>query len=442
MSCRICLIEDDEIIGEALTERFEVANLDCDWFKDGRSAINALKQQKYCVVVSDIKLPDMTGEALFANLQEKGLPLPPFLFVTGYGSIDQAVRLLKMGGEDYLTKPFDVNKLIEKVNNICERFIQPDSNSHRLGVSQAMKSIEATLSRLSESNATVLITGESGVGKEYVARALHHGFDTHGGLPFIAVNCGAIPEQLMEAELFGYEKGAFTGAIREKRGLFEQAHSGTLFLDEIGDMPTPMQVKLLRAIQERTIKRVGSERDIVIDIRLVCATHRDLEQMVNNGEFREDLYYRINVLDIHVPPLRERKDDILWYAQAFLQECNQKGGKQPTLHPTAEQTVLDYPWPGNIRELRNIIERACIISTSSVIMPEYLFGETWRSMQPPMSELKGETLAKYIEQCERDYIRRVLTENENRINDTATALGISRKTLWDKSRKLGIKEES
>ncbi|TCS60554.1 sigma-54-dependent transcriptional regulator [Varunaivibrio sulfuroxidans] len=443
MTCRICLIEDDEIIGEALTERLEVEGMACDWFKEGLSAIQALKQRKYCLAVSDINLPDMTGEALFTALQDKGIGLPPFLFITGFGSIDQAVRLLKMGAEDYLTKPFDVAELIEKVRGRCRYVALGAPGAPRLGVSAEMKTIEAALSKLSESASTVLITGESGVGKEYVARALHQDHEAGTTLPFVAVNCGAIPEQLLEAELFGHEKGAFTGAVREKRGLFEQAHGGTLFLDEIGDMPLAMQVKLLRAIQERRIQRVGSERGIDVDIRLICATHRDLDQMVRDGEFREDLFYRINVVNIQIPPLRERKDDILWYARDFLRQfAGQKDDRPFTLHSKAEQAMLSYPWPGNIRELRNCIERACVLSPSSVITPEFLFGESWRATLARMSDLGGETLAEYITQCERDYVRQALAENENRIGDTAATLGISRKTLWDKMRKLGLKDET
>ncbi len=440
MSCRICLIEDDEIIGEALLERFEVEDLDCDWYRDGASAMRALGTRAYCVVISDINLPDISGEELFSRLRSKG-DIPPFLFITGYGSIDQAVRLLKMGGEDYLTKPFEVAELIGKVQTLCPLPQHHGGGAHTLGVSASMQAIEAALAKLAASESTVLISGESGVGKEYAARFLHRAFETSRAAPFVAINCGAIPETLLEAELFGHEKGAFTGAIREKRGLFEQAHGGTLFLDEIGDMPLSMQIKLLRAIQERSIQRIGSEKNIKVDIHLVCATHRDLEKMVTAGSFREDLYYRINVVNIPIPPLRERKDDILWHANTFLQQFgHRKDQKERRFHAKAEQAMLTYPWPGNVRELRNCIERACVLSPSPVIMPEAMFGEAWRNTLPHLSDLGGETLAQYIRQCERDYIVRALDENDNRINDTATALGISRKTLWDKMRKLELKD--
>ncbi len=440
MKHRICLIEDDEILGEALVERFDDEGFCCDWFKEGAAALEALRHTGYSVAVSDIHLPDLTGEALYRKLMDgRSTTLPPFLFITGYGAVDQAVRLLKLGAEDYLTKPFEVAELLAKVNSLCERLISSDTGRVPLGDSASMKAVEATLPRLAASASTVLITGESGVGKEYVARALHQASDPGQEKPFVAVNCGAIPESLIEAELFGYERGAFSGAVRSKRGYFEQADGGSLFLDEIGDMPLGMQVKLLRAIQEQQITRIGSERTTPIGIRLICATHRDLAAMVEEGSFREDLYYRINVVNIQVPPLRERPDDILWHARLFLDRQTTADHTRPyTLHPRAEEALLAYPWPGNIRELRNCLERACVFSQSTVLRPEELFGDAWQRVLACITGEREESLADYIQQCERDYIRQVLTENEGRITATAAALGISRKTLWDKMRKLGL----
>ncbi len=439
MNHRICLIEDDEILGEALVERFEEDALGCDWFKDGASALRALRQKHYSVVVSDIHLPDLTGEALYQKLLDAGKAMPAFIFITGYGTVDQAVRLLKLGAEDYISKPFEVPELLEKVHHLCERLIPTDAPALTLGLSPEMKAIEAILPRLAASASTVLITGESGAGKEYVARALHTASDPDASKPFVAVNCGAIPEPLLEAELFGHVKGAFTGAVHSKRGFFEQADGGTLFLDEIGDMPLTMQVKLLRAIQDGQITRIGAERAIPVELRLLCATHRDLTEMIAEETFREDLYYRINVVNIHVPPLRERADDILWHAQMFLADVAAKEGAAPrTLHPRSEQALLAYPWPGNIRELRNCLERACVFSQSMVLTPEDLFGDAWQSMLSRLNGQQKESLADHILLHERDYIRRVLTENEWRIADSANTLGISRKTLWDKMRKLGL----
>ncbi len=445
MSAIICLIEDDEIIGEALTDRFDVEGIACDWYREGSSAIGALERSKYCLVVSDINLPDMDGESLFKSLLKRNLVLPPFLFITGYGSVDQAVRLLKMGAQDYLTKPFEVTELISKLCDLCPQLCGIDQAQPRLGVSNTMRALETVLVKLAASDSTVLITGESGVGKEYVARALHDASESVEGRsePFVAVNCSAIPEQLLEAELFGFEKGAFTDAVRDKRGLFEQANGGTLFLDEIGDMPLSMQVKILRAIQERSIQRVGSERTIGIDIRLIVATHQDLRKMVQAGDFRQDLYYRINVVHIEIPPLRERREDIAWYTQMFLEEYRKKkDGRRFTLHPNAEQASLSYPWPGNIRELHNSLERACVLSPSPTISVDYLFDDAWHANMLNLGDVPDDTLAAYIEQCEKAYIQRVLAVNNGRIADTAGALGISRKTLWDKMRRLGLKERS
>ncbi len=302
---RICLIEDDEIMGEALVDRFALEGLQCDWFRQGRPALETLARKRYDAVVSDIQLPDVNGEALFEEARTGG-ELPPWIFITGYGAIDGAVRMLKLGAEDYLTKPLDIRALLDKLRAVCARGRPAVAGEPTLGVSSAMRAIEAMLPKIANSTGTVLITGESGVGKEEVARALHRARDHEGARPFVAVNCGALTETLLEAELFGHVKGSFTGAARDRKGVFEQAHGGTLFLDEIGDMSPAMQVKLLRAIQERRIVRVGGDTPIPVDIRLVCATHRDLKKMVEAGEFREDLYYRIHVIHLHIPSLRER----------------------------------------------------------------------------------------------------------------------------------------
>lgn len=441
MNHRVCLIEDDEILGEALVERFEEDGFGCDWFRDGGNALRALRKPAYSVVVSDINLPDLTGETLYRKLLNAGGPLPPILFITGFGAIDQAVRLLKLGAEDYLTKPFDVAALLEKVRGLCLRSSAANPGGSMLGESPEMKAVEATVQRLAASASTVLVTGESGVGKEYVAKALHDASAPPGEKPFVAVNCGAIPEPLIEAELFGYVRGAFTGAARDKRGYFEQAHGGTLFLDEVGDMPLAMQVKLLRAIQERQITRIGAERATPIEIRLICATHRELAKLVEAGAFREDLYYRINVVTVYVPALRERTQDILWHAGLFLDELAAREGCRPwMLHPRAEQMLLDYPWPGNIRELRNCLERACVFSQSPMLTPEDLCGGAWKRLTTGLGAQEEQSLSDYIHQCERDYIRRALSDNNGKIADTASALGISRKTLWEKMRRLGLSD--
>ncbi|MEW5888730.1 MAG: sigma-54 dependent transcriptional regulator [Pseudomonadota bacterium] len=431
---RICLVEDDPIMGESLCDRFELEGLSFDWFRDAASAMAAMAHKSYAVVISDIRLPDRGGDEMFGELRSGSVPLPPFIFITGYGSIDRAVALLKLGAVDYITKPFDLDGLIEKLRALLLHSGAADRGM--LGVAPAMRRIEDMLPRLARHASAVLISGESGVGKEHVAQALHRLGSGDLKAPFIAVNCGAITESLFEAELFGHEKGAFTGATRQKKGYFEQAHGGTLFLDEIGELPHAMQVKLLRAIQERRIVRVGGEASIPVNLRLVCATNRDLKEMVEQGLFREDLFYRINVIQLHIPPLRSRKEDILWFACMFLEEFSRAhGGERFRLQPEAEQALLEYPWPGNIRELRHCVERACIVSPTPSLGVDAFFGEGLTAWTPRVMD---GNLAAYLEECERNYISQALVLCDGHISRTAERLGISRKSLWEKMRRLGI----
>lgn len=438
---KLCLVEDDEIMGESLSDRFQLEGFACDWYKTASDALARIEQDNYAVVISDIRLPDLNGADLFARLRTRMTNLPPFIFITGFGSIDHAVQLLKMGAADYITKPFDLEQLLEKVRSICaERAVNgvPGTQS-ALGISAAMRKIEDMLPRLALHANTVLITGESGVGKEKVAQEFRR--HVYGGTrtPFVTVNCGAITESLMEAELFGYEKGAFTGALRTKKGLFEQANGGTLFLDEIGEMPASMQVKLLRAIQERQIVRVGGETPIPVDLRLICATNRDLRKMAENGTFREDLFYRVNVIHLKIPPLRERKEDILWFAELFLEQISkQHHNRKKALHPAAAEALLNYTWPGNLRELKHCIERACILSNQDVLDHDAFFDESAACTSEPAST---KDLNQYLRECERNHILLALDAQEWHLTHTAEALGISRKNLWEKMKKLEIQSK-
>lgn len=446
MQPRICLIEDDEIMGESLCDRFGLEGFNVEWHRTGQEGLRAISHKKYDLVISDIHLPDLNGEEVFTQLIGEKRHLPPFIFITGYGSIDRAVRLLKLGAADYISKPFDLDLLVEKVHMLCLDLAITTAaeadGTDALGVSPAMRGIEQSIPRLAKLASTILITGESGVGKEHVAQLIHRHARHDSNAPFIAINCGAVTESLLESELFGHEKGSFTGAAKARKGVFEQAHGGTLFLDELGEMSLGMQVKLLRAIQERVIVRVGGETPISVDVRLICATNRDLKKMVEENTFREDLYYRINVIRLRIPPLRERKEDILWFAQLFLKMCAQISHESHVLSPQGERALLDYNWPGNLRELKHSVERACILSTTPALDAEAFFEDAAVPPASPHEEAGGSavegTLTDYLRNCERKFILQSLVQNQWHFGNTAAALGISRKNLWEKMKKLDI----
>ena len=435
MPPEICLIEDDAIMGESLKERLVLEGFTVDWCESGTQALEHLRRRHYDAVVSDIRLPDIAGDELFRRmLTDPQSHMPPTVFITGYGTIESAVALLKLGAADYLTKPLDPRALVEKLRGLCRECPPRAIGAESLGLSGAMRQLAAKLPAVARHRETpVLITGESGSGKEVVARRLHALGDPNS--PFVAVNCAAVHENLMEAELFGHEKGAFTGAARSRRGLFEQANEGLLFLDEIGDMPLPMQAKLLRAVQERIITRVGGEEPVPVSFRLICATHRDLAELVRAGRFREDLYYRINVIQLAVPPLRERPEDILWLAERFIaRHAEAYPGEEKRLGPSAREALLAHRWPGNVRELKHAVERACIMGSGPVIEAQDLFPDA------PDDLRSGEaSLGAMREASEREHIRRALESHGWRMAETADTLGISRKTLWQKMKRMDIR---
>jgi DNA-binding NtrC family response regulator len=441
-AAQVCLLEDDDIMGESLVDRFALEGISCDWHKSAGSASSDLKEKRYDVVVSDIRLPDRDGDSLFEELQAEQLYVPPWIFITGYGTIERAIALMKLGAADYVTKPFDLDHLVAKLR----AYIPESPHDERLptlGLSSGMRRIEDTLPRLATQSTTVLITGQSGVGKEVVAREIHRLDKQRSGKPFVPVNCGGIPENLLEAELFGHERGAFTGALKLKHGLLEQANGGTLFLDEIGDMPLAMQVKLLRVLQERTVTRLGGEQSIPVDFRLVCATHRDLKKLVEQGVFREDLFYRIKVVQLRVPPLRERPEDILWYARRFLREVAQtSGGPSKVLSSGAEKALLNHLWPGNVRELRHCIERAYVLTPGNTLDPQVLFDEEQACGDCGVAVncvgVNHPTLSNCLEECERQYLLQELTQHDWQMSKTANAIGISRKNLWERLKRLGL----
>lgn len=436
----ICLVEDDVIMGESLVYRFELEGITCDWHQTAEDALKKIGQKDYSVLISDIRLPDMSGADMYEQLLQRDHPIPPTIFVTGFGNVHDAVELIKKGATDYITKPFDLDTLVEKINILCGSPEHvTDNDMPVLGVSSAMREIERSLCRVSGHNATVLITGESGVGKEHAANYLHRYSAENSEIPFIAINCGAITESLMESELFGHEKGAFTGAFQQKKGVFERADGGTLFLDEIGEMPPSMQVKLLRVIQERQITRIGGETVIPVNVRLICATNRDLKKMVSEGTFREDLFYRINVIHIIIPPLRERPEDILWFTRLFLKELHSDSDNRRYLLPSAEDALLAHQWPGNLRELHHRIERACILSTSDALSEDDF--DTLSLSDSQKNSHHPTDLKERLGHFEHQLISEALERNNHQINDTADELGISRKNLWEKMKKLGIERK-
>lgn len=339
-----------------------------------------------------------------------------------------------------MTKPFDIAELVNKVQIAVGGLapFTPATDGTVLGASAAMRQLATQADRVALRARTVLITGESGAGKEVLARHLHKLAHPDSEAPFVAVNCGAIPEALIEAALFGHERGAFTGADRQRRGYVEQADGGTLFLDEIAELTPAMQVRLLRVLQDRSIQRLGAEEVIKVELRVMCATHRNLKQMVEEGRFREDLYYRIHVVHLRVPPLRERPEDVLWLASRFLAEqALDHAEPARRLSMAARAALLGYEWPGNVRELQNRIERACVMGGDGDISAQDLFEER----EPATASEALPTLESFVNDAEREYLAAVLARFDGRVGKTAQVLGISRKTLWEKTRRYGLGTE-
>ncbi|MDF3052498.1 MAG: zraR [Geminicoccaceae bacterium] len=411
----IAVVEDDPIMGESLVERLSLEGYQPIWLSTGAEAMAVLRGKRPDLLVCDIRLPDMTGEKLFQDLLPH-LGGTPVVFMTGFGDIGQAVRLVRAGADDYLTKPFAVDEFLGRVAELLR--------SRGIGGGGA----EAAL---------LLLTGESGVGKEVAAHFVHQ-VSARAQAPFMAVNCAAIPAELMDSELFGHERGSFTGAHTLHRGYAERAAGGVLFLDEVGEMPLPVQAKLLRLVQERVFFRVGGEKLLPFSARLVCATNADLEQRVREGTFRRDLFYRLNVIPVVIPPLRDRRDDVLPLLQAYLRQYADAFGRPAQcLTPRAEAAALAHDWPGNIRELRNRIERAVALATGPWIGANDLFPEHTADDRfgtdtewPPLTAVRDES--------ERSHIVATLRRADGQLGKAADLLGVGRTTLWEKMRRLGI----
>ena len=374
---RILIADDERAIRRALREIFEFEGYSVDEVENGEEALESLRKKEYDAIFCDIKMPHVDGMEVQAQMKLEGINVP-MIMISGHGTVETAVQAIKNGAFDFIEKPLDLNRLLITLRNVKERgqllsetvqlktTIRKFKGTSIIGESASIKGILAMIEKVAPSDARVLITGQNGAGKELVARALHDN-SNRSKASFIEVNCAAIPSELIESELFGHEKGAFTSAVKDKKGKFELASGGTLFLDEIGDMSLSAQAKVLRALQENLIQRVGGEKDIKVDCRILAATNKDLRTEISEGRFREDLFHRLAVIPIHVPSLNERKDDIPLLADYFLGKiCDEHGIPHKKFHPAAYVALQSIDWTGNIRELRNIIERLIILCNDAI----------------------------------------------------------------------------
>ncbi len=444
---RILLAEDDEIMRITVQDRLEKNSWHVDAVQNGQDAVEKLEQHNYHLVISDIRMPGIDGRQLL-EMVRRSAPFTDIIIMTAYGSVEDAINSMKKGAADYILKPFNIDDLVIRatrildMQNIKARCSSLEENcremhSEMIGNSPAIKSVHNCIMQVAPTDSTVLIQGESGTGKELAAASIHMN-SARADKPFVRINCAAIPEGLIESELFGHEKGAFTGAHARKPGKFELADGGTLLLDEIGELPLPLQAKLLRILQESIYERVGGTCTIQIDIRLLCATAKDLEKAVSEGTFRQDLYYRLNVIPLVMPPLRDRKEDIPVLTNHFLHEFSIKRGIAMEINEEAMQYLTAYNFPGNIRELKNIIERACVLAPEAVIKTSDLPPDLSLSTPDKISGNASYLLADAVARTERDLVIKALARSAGKRTEAAALLGISRKNLWEKMKQHDI----
>jgi len=436
---RALVVDDEPDICELLAITLERMHIDVDTCGDVGSAQSKLNSNEYDLCLTDMRLPDGDGLELVAWLQMKAINLPVAV-ITAHGNVETAVKALKLGAFDFISKPVDLADLRKLVDNALRLGAANTGEARLLGESPAINQVCQMIAKVARSQAPVHISGESGTGKELVAHMIHEQGARQSG-PFVPVNCGAIPSELMESEFFGHRKGSFTGAVSDKQGLFQTGEGGTLFLDEIADLPLAMQVKLLRVIQEKTIRPIGATEEIAVDVRILSATHKDLQQLVRQSKFREDLYYRINVIELNVPPLRERGNDIFILSTHILQRlAGNMGIDLPTLGDSARSALATYRFPGNVRELENMLERAVTLCDSGSIEASDL--QLQATPEKPAGQDSAQDdeagLGSTLENVERTAIVRAL--EEHRYNKTATAksLGLSLRALRYRIQKLGI----
>jgi putative PEP-CTERM system response regulator len=450
MKFTLLIVDDEKNIREGISEYFTLSGYEVTQAQDGDEAIKRLDKGDIDLVITDLRMPKVSGEAVLKHAVAH-YPTVPVIMLTGHGTVETAVEAMRDGAYDFISKPLNLDHLELMVKRalkgretelknreLIEEVEARRKFSSMIGKSPEIKKIFEVIQRVAPTKASVLITGESGVGKELVADAIHS-LSPRRDKPFIKVHCAALAESLLESELFGHEKGSFTGAQARKRGRFELANEGSLFLDEIGEIDQNVQIKILRVLQEKKFERVGGEETLEVDARIIAATNRDLKAEIDKGSFREDLYYRLNVINIHVPPLRERKDDIPLLAAAFLKEFSEENGKKLEGFDAKTRTALyTYPWPGNVRELRNCVESAVVMAKGGIVMPDDLPPSVRSSSE---SNLIRVPMGSSLDEAERILIRETLAANSGNKSKTADILGIGRKTLYEKIGEYGLDSE-
>lgn len=450
---KILIVDDEKLVRDFLGETLRRKNFDVTLAENGSKAIAALKDSLYDLVITDMKMPDYTGIDILKKVKELS-PNTIVVIITAYGSVENAVEAMRLGAFNYLIKPFSpdtieavIDKAKEHVSLIEENYYLRQqlttgslkTSTRIIAESPEMKKILSEISQIAKSNANVMITGESGTGKEVIAHAIHYQ-SSRSNRPFIKVNCAAIPETLIESEFFGHEKGSFTGASSTHRGRFELANGGSLLLDEITEVPLGLQAKLLRAIQEQEFERIGGSKPIKVDVRIIATSNRDMKEAIALKKIREDLFYRLNVMPIHLPPLRERREDILPLAEYFIQKlCEENHKERKVLTPEAKKKMESYDWPGNVRELANILERAVVLNTSDRINPEEIYLTNIPIEAEPLES--GEyPVGLTLHELEKKLIIETLQKMNNNRTKTAQTLGISVRTLRNKLTEYKIKE--
>lgn len=450
---RVLVVDDDEPHAQAVAESLERVGYDCTVASNGRDALRVIEEQPFDIVLTDL-IMDGVGGLEVLDKAKRELPDAEVVILTGHSTIKTAVAAMQAGATTYLTKPLDIGELrtVADKASQSQRLARSNQELQRqlnerfgfegvIGNSPLMHSIVSKLRQIAPTNATVLITGESGTGKELVAKAIHNN-SARRSKPFVPLNCAALSENILESELFGHVRGAFTGAERERKGWFEHANGGTLFLDEVGDIPLPTQVKLLRVLESGEIVRVGTNEPIRVNVRLVSATNRELTEMVAKGDFRQDLYHRLKVVSIKLPPLRSKREDIPLLLDSFLKEFAAAHGRVvPTVTPAVRKALMSYSWPGNVRELRNTVESMLVIDSDGVLDVDDLTEELEGFVSPSQESAKGGSLpllGRPLEEVERYYIAETLKLTEGNREEAARMLGIGERTLYRKIKEYRI----